>query len=44
MGNIWCVGAGEPSSRPAVTDANSGNPMGLLVLHLLGGGIIKLDV
>src|SRR6218665_2974752 len=25
LGNIWCVGAGEPSSRP-VRDANAGNP------------------
>ena len=37
--NIWCVEAGEPSSRP-VSDANSENPNPSLAI---GSSSVKLD-
>jgi len=43
VGNVWCIGAGEPSSRP-VRNANSGNPVRLTNPHSLGGSSVKLDV
>jgi len=41
VGNIWCIGAGEPSPCP-VSVENSASPQGWLVLHLLGGGVCKI--
>ena len=45
LGNIWCVGAGEPSSRP-VRDAQLGESLRLRLTSpsLAWGGSVKLDV
>jgi len=44
VGNICCVNAGNPSSRP-VSDANSASPLKRLTNpHLLGGSSVKQDV
>jgi len=44
VGNIWCVSAGNPSSRP-VLGANSASVLKRLTNpHSLGGSSVKSDV